>query len=149
MIKTGSKAPDFRLKGVDGKQHSLKDFKSEYLVLYFYPKDMTPGCTMQARAYSKNIAKLRGLDAAVVGVSSDDLKSHSRFKSLCNIKFLLLSDPDHKVIKKYDSYGDRGIFGMGTIRNTFVIRKGRVAKIFRKVNPTEDPKNVIDFIRSS
>ncbi len=148
MLKEGSKAIDFKLKGVDGKTHSLKDFKTEYIVLYFYPKDLTPGCTMQAITYSKRIDKFKGLDASVVGVSRDDTNLHKKFKSTCRIKFMLLSDPTNKIHKAYGAYGDRGIFGMGTLRNTYIIRKGKVVKIFRKVKPIEDPDNVIKYIKA-
>jgi thioredoxin-dependent peroxiredoxin len=149
MLKVGSKAPDFKLKAEDGKSYSLKDFKSKYIVLYFYPKDLTAGCTMQARTYTVNMAKFKKLDATVIGVSTDDSESHKKFRSVCKLNFLLLSDPKRKTIKKYDSYGNKGIFGFGTIRNTFVITEGKIAKIFKKVNPREDPKQVIDFINSS
>lgn len=149
MVKEGSKAVDFKLKGVDGKTHSLKDYDTEYIVLYFYPKDLTPGCTLQAINYSKRIEKLKELNATVLGVSRDDTNLHKRFKSACKIKFMLLSDPTNKVHKAYGAYGDRGIFGKGTLRNTYIIRKGKVAKIFRRVKPIEDPDNVIKYIKSS
>ncbi len=149
MIKEGGRAPDFRLKGVDGKMHSLKDFAKGHLVLYFYPKDLTPGCTIQAKKYSGSIQKLRRLGATVVGVSKDDVELHKKFKKTCGLKILLLSDPTSKTIKKYGAYGDRGIFGMGTLRNTYIIKGGKVAKIFRKVDPTKDANVVIEFVTSS
>ena len=148
MVRIGSRAPDFKLRGMDGKVHSLKEFRSKYLVLYFYPKDLTPGCTMQAKAYTKSLGRIKRLGGAVVGVSKDSVESHRRFRSVCSIKFPLLSDPTSRVIKKYDSYGNRGVFGWGTIRNTFVIRNGRVVKMFKKVDPRKDPMQVIDFMRS-
>ena len=149
MIKEGSKAIDFKLKGVDGRTHSLKEFKSRYVVLYFYPKDLTPGCTIQAKRYSDRVQKLKRLGATVVGVSKDDVALHRKFKSKCNLKILLLSDPTSKVIKAYGAYGDRGIFGMGTLRNTYLIKGGKVEKIFRKVDPAKDADIVIDHIRNS
>lgn len=149
MIKEGAKARDFRLKGVDGRTHSLKEFKSRYVVLYFYPKDLTPGCTIQAKKYTGSMQKLKRLSATVVGVSKDDVALHRKFKQKCGLKIMLLSDPTSKVIKTYGAYGDRGIFGMGTLRNTYLIRDGKVEKIFRKVDPTKDTNIVIEYIRNS
>ncbi|MCL4389231.1 peroxiredoxin [Candidatus Marsarchaeota archaeon] len=148
MLKEGSKAPDFRLVGEDGRMHSLGDFKSKYLVLYFYPKDLTPGCTIQAMTYSRKLGALKKLGATVVGVSKDDIELHKKFKSKCRIKFLLLSDPSSKTIKAYGAYGDRGIFGMGTLRNTYIISRGRVVRMARKVDPYKDPANAIEFIKA-
>ncbi len=149
MIKEGSKATDFKLRGVDGKTYGLKEFKSRYIVLYFYPKDLTPGCTIQAKRYSAGVQKLRKLGATVIGVSKDDVALHRKFKQACGLKILLLSDPTSKVIKAYGAYGNRGIFGMGTLRNTYLIKSGKVEKIFRKVDPTKDTGIVIDYIRNS
>ena len=148
-MKEGSRAKNFRLQGVDGKLHGLKEFKSRYVVLYFYPKDLTPGCTIQAKKYSGSVQKLRELGATVVGVSKDDVALHRKFKQTCRLKILLLSDPTSKVIKAYGAYGDRGVFGMGTLRNTYLIRKGKVEKIFRKVDPTKDARIVMDYIKNS
>ncbi len=147
MIKEGSKAPDFKLKGVDGKIHSLKDFKNGYLVLYFYPKDLTPGCTIQAKKYSGNMRRLKMLGATAVGVSKDDVELHRKFKNKCGLRILLLSDPTSKIIKKYGAYGNRGIFGMGTIRNTYIIKGGKVVKVFRKVDPIKDAGIVVDYLK--
>ena len=149
MMREGAKAIDFKLKGVDGKTHSLKDFDTEYVVLYFYPKDLTPGCTIQAITYSKKIDKFKALDATVVGVSRDDTNLHRKFKSACNIKFMLLSDPTNKIHKAYGAYGDKGIFGKGTLRNTYIIKNGKVVRIFKRVKPIEDPDNVINYIKNS
>ena len=149
MIKEGSKALDFKLRGVDGKVHSLKEAKSRYTVLYFYPKDLTPGCTIQAARYSACAGTLKRLGATVLGVSKDNINSHKRFKTKCKLKFMLLSDPTSKVIRGYGAYGNRGVFGMGTLRNTYIIKGGRVVKIFRKVDPLRDTANVIDYIKGN
>jgi peroxiredoxin Q/BCP len=150
MVNEGSAAPDFELDGSDGKKHSLKDFKGKYLVLYFYPKDNTPGCTIEANEFNKNLDRIRGLGADVVGVSKDDLKSHGKFRDKYSLRFLLLSDPESMIIKAYDAYGDRGIFGMGTLRNTYVIDKqGKLAKIFEKVSPKGHAGEVIEFLKSN
>lgn len=149
VLKEGSKAPNFSLQGSDGKKHSLAEFKGKYLVLYFYPRDNTPGCTIEARNFNKNIGKIRKLDADVVGVSNDDLESHGKFKSKLGLGFVLLSDKSSSTIKNYDSYGNRGVFGIGTIRNTVIIDpKGNVIKIFKKVKPIDHVDDVIEFLKS-
>ncbi|MGI0100263.1 MAG: peroxiredoxin [Candidatus Micrarchaeaceae archaeon] len=136
MIKVGSKAPDFKLKAPDGRAYGLADFKGKDVVLYFYPKDDTPGCTIEAKGFNKSLEKLRKRGADVIGISKDSMESHKKFCDKYSLRFLLLSDPDSKVIKKYGAYGDRGIFGPGTLRKTYIIdAKGKIAKIFDKVNP--------------
>lgn len=150
MIALNSKAPDFDLEGSDGKMHKLSDFLGKYVVLYFYPKDDTPGCTIEACSFRDSNAELKKLGAEVVGISKDGLESHSKFRDKYSLNFLLLSDPDNKVIKAYDAYGDKGIFGWGTLRKTYIIdKKGNVAMIYPKVHPEGHNKEVIDFIKSS
>ncbi len=136
MIKEGDMAPDFRLMGSDGKEHALGEFNGRYLVLYFYPKDDTPGCTIEAKEFNSAIKEFEKKGAVIVGISKDEIESHERFRKKYALNFLLLSDPESKTIKAYGSYGDRGIFGMGTLRNTFLIGKdGKIVKVFEKVNP--------------
>ncbi|MEM4099799.1 MAG: peroxiredoxin, partial [Candidatus Micrarchaeaceae archaeon] len=143
------KAIDFELDGSDGRKHSLDEFKGKYLVLYFYPKDNTPGCTIEANEFNKKLDTIRKLGGEVVGISKDDLSSHGKFKDKYGLNFLLLSDPDSKVIKAYGAYGNRGIFGYGTLRNTYIIDgKGQIAKIFEKVSPKGHADEVIEFLES-
>jgi peroxiredoxin Q/BCP len=149
MVEANSKAPDFRLKGSDGKEHNLSEFKGKYLVLYFYPKDDTPGCTIEAKGFNKKLEEIRKKGAEIVGVSKDDLKSHDKFCSKYGLEFLLLSDPESKAIKAYGAYGDRGIFGMGTLRNTYIIdKKGKIAKVFEKVNPKGHEDEILEALSS-
>lgn len=149
MIESGSKAPDFSLDGSDGKRHTLKEFSGSYLVLYFYPRDDTPGCTIEAKGFNSRITELKKLGVRVVGVSSDDYDSHCKFTSKYGLRFLLLSDPSHSVIKKYDAYGSRGIFGMGTLRKTYIIDgKGMVVMVYQKVSPAGHEDEIIEFIKS-
>lgn len=149
-LNVGEVAPDFSLMGSDRRNHTLSEFKGKYLVLYFYPKDNTPGCTIEANEFNKHLGEIKQLGAEVVGVSKDDLDSHDKFKDKCSLKFLLLSDPDSKVIKAYGSYGSRGIFGVGTLRNTFVIGKdGRLAKIYEKVSPKGHAEEVVEFLKTA
>ena len=148
MLSEGDAAPDFSLKGSDGKTHGLGEFRGRILVLYFYPRDDTPGCTIEARNFNARLRELEGEGAAVVGVSTDSIDSHGKFISKYGLDFLLLSDPEKKTVKDYDSYGNRGIFGLGTIRNTFVIDgKGRIVGIFRKVKPDAHAEEIIRFLK--
>ncbi len=141
-------APDFRLMGVDGKNHTLKEFKGRYVVLYFYPKDDTPGCTIEAKDFTKNAEDIRKLGAEIVGVSTDDFESHCNFRDKYGLGILLLSDPERRVIKEYDSYGERGAFGPGTLRKTYIIgRDGRIVKNFGKVNPLGHAEAVLKALK--
>ncbi len=147
MVKVGSKAPNFKLKGSDGKTHTLADFFGKYLVLYFYPRDMTPGCTIEANNFNRRLGELRALGAEVVGVSNDGLERHAKFTEKCRLKFLLLSDETNKMMKDYDAYGSRGVFGIGTLRNTYIIKGGKVVKVFEKVIPLKHADEVIKSIK--
>ena len=136
MVREGDSAPEFRLMGSDGREHTLSEFRGSRLVLYFYPRDDTPGCTTEAKEFNGTLAELEGKGAKVVGVSKDSLESHEKFRKKYGLNFLLLSDPESRTIKEYGSYGDRGIFGMGTLRKTFIIGKtGKIEKVFDKVSP--------------
>ncbi len=147
MLKIGKKAPDFLLDGMDNKKHSLKDFKSKYLIIYFYPRDLTPGCTIEANEFNKNLDTLKKMGAEVIGISNDDIKSHAKFTNKCDLKFMLLSDTDSITIKAYESYGDRGIFGVGTLRNTYILKNGVIVKTFEKVNPKEHINEIINALK--
>ncbi len=148
-LKEGDKAPDFKLGGDDGKAHALGEFKGKYLVLYFYPRDDTPGCTIEAKGFTERIGEIKKLGADVVGISDDQYESHCRFRDKYGLKVLLLSDPMHKTIEAYGAWGNRGVFGVGTIRTTFVLGKdARILKIFEKVRPDGHPQEIIDFLKT-
>ncbi len=148
MLTEGKKAPEFLLAGSDGKTHSLKEFAGKSLVLYFYPKDDTPGCTIEAKSFSKSMAPIKKAGAMVVGISADDVDSHCRFSSKYGLGFLLLSDPERKAIEEYGAYGDRGIFGKGILRKTFIIGKdGEILKIYNKVRPLGHGSEVLEFLK--
>ena len=137
MLKVGSKAPAFTLMSQDGTKVSLKDFAGKKVVLYFYPRDMTPGCTKEACSFSENIDKLKKAGAVVLGVSADSVSSHDKFREKYKLQFPLLSDPDKEVIQKYGVWQEKNMYGkksMGIVRTTFLIdEKGNVAHIFNKV----------------
>ncbi|MGD0510949.1 MAG: peroxiredoxin [Candidatus Micrarchaeaceae archaeon] len=148
MVSEGSVAPDFNLKGSDGKLHRLSEFKGKSVVLYFYPRDDTPGCTIEAKGFNESLADLQKLGAVIIGVSNDDIDSHKKFCNKYSLNFLLLSDPESKTIKDYDAYGNKGVFGFGTLRKTYIIGKdGKIAKVFGKVQPLDHNKEVISALK--
>jgi thioredoxin-dependent peroxiredoxin len=137
MIKEGAKAPAFTLESDDGGQVSLADLKGKKVVLYFYPRDNTPGCTLEAQGFRDAAAQIKKKGAVVLGVSRDSIKSHCKFRDDHKLNFRLLSDPDAKAIKAYGAWGEKNMYGKkteGILRTTVVIDEaGKVAKVFPKV----------------
>ena len=133
----GAVAPDFSLAGTDGKTHRLSDYRGRNVILYFYPKDDTPGCTREAIAFEGAAKELAGKNAVVLGVSKDSLASHARFQQKYGLSFVLLSDPDLSVHAAYGAYGEKVMYGqktLGVIRSTYVIGPDRrIKKAFPKV----------------
>ena len=150
----GKKAPAFTLEGSDGKQHSLEDYKGKTVVLYFYPKDDTPGCTKEACGFRDQNAALKKSGVVVLGVSKDSIESHNKFASTYKLPFTLLSDPKAEVMKKYGAFGKKLMYGkevQGTIRSTVVIGpKGDVLKHWTTVKKAEvHPDEVAVFLKQS
>ena len=147
MLKEGSKAPDFTSVDQNGKKFKLSDQKGKKVVLYFYPKDDTPGCTKEACSFrdAEDVYKKKGIK--VYGVSTDDEKSHQKFISKYDLPFDLIADTDKKVVEKYGVWGEKSMYGkkyMGTIRKTFLIDEdGKIVKIFDKVNVSEHADEVL------
>lgn len=150
MVTQGSPAPDFRLEDADGKAWSLADFRGRTLVLYFYPKDDTSGCTKEACGFRDAWADYRGRDIAVVGISPDSVASHSKFAGKYSLPFTLLADPEHRALEAYGAWGEKSMYGrkyMGVIRSTFVIDgNGMVVKVFPKVSPEGHAKEILESI---
>ena len=146
MLETGQMAPDFTLPDQDGQPFTLSSFRGGYVVLYFYPKDNTSGCTKEACSLNGELDAFSGLGARVVGVSADGSESHQRFISRYSLGFTLLSDGDHEVMKAYGAYGEKTMYGkktVGVIRSTFLIDpEGRIARIWRKVNTATHGQDV-------
>lgn len=137
VVAEGEKAPDFTLEADDGRQVSLRDYRDRDVVLYFYPKDNTSGCTREAVEFRDIAEKFEKEGAVIFGVSKDSVKSHKKFKEKHNLPFTLLSDPEGKVLNLYGVWKKRSLYGrtfMGIERTTFLIdKKGAIAKIYRKV----------------
>ena len=146
-MKVGDKAPDFTLADKDGKSVSLKDFSGRRVVLYFYPKDNTPGCTRQACAFAQNYAEFARRDIAVIGVSKDSVESHRKFAEKYSLPFVLLADPELQAIKAYGVWQEKKLYGkvsFGVVRTTFVIdEKGMVREIMPKVKPDTNAAEIL------
>ena len=150
MLTAGTKAPDFTLLDMDGKAHSLSDFAGQRVVLYFYPKDNTAGCTRQACAFRDAQDQMAALNAAVIGISKDSAASHRKFAEKNELNFLLLSDPDHAVMEAYGVWQEKKMCGkvsMGTVRTTFIIdENGVVEKVMEKVKPDTNAADVAAYL---
>ena len=146
MIKAGSKAPRFKLPNQDNKIISLNDFSSKWIVLYFYPKDNTSGCTKEACDFTNSLKDYEKLDAVVLGISPDSTESHRNFIEKYNLRIDLLSDPDRKVLKAYGAWGKKKNYGKeyeGVIRSTFIISPdGKVSEIWTNVKVRVKRKDV-------
>jgi len=152
MLKTNTKAPTFNLNSTDGKVYSLKNSIGKYVVFYFYPKDDTPGCTIETNDFNKLLSKFKKLECEIYGISKDDLKSHDKFRNKYNIKFDLLADEEVKVLKKYKVWGKKKFMGrefMGIIRTTFLIdKKGKIIKIWNNVKVKDHAKEVLETLKN-
>ncbi len=150
MIEEGVKAPDFTLQNEDGAEVSLSQFAGKKVVLYFYPKDNTPGCTKEACSFRDNYDAILEKGAVVLGVSADSQKSHASFKSKFELPFHLLSDPDHEVIKSYGAWGEKKMYGKtyeGILRSTVVIdENGTIARVFPTVKPADHGTEVLPYL---
>ena len=152
MIDPGKKAPAFSLPDQEGKQHSLADYAGRPVVLYFYPKDDTPGCTREACAFRDSYQKFLDAGAIVLGVSTDPVKSHDKFVKKFNLPFTLLADPDKKIVEAYGVWGQKSFMGrkyMGTHRVTFLIGPdGHIKKIWPAVKPEEHAAEVLEALKN-
>lgn len=148
MLDIGTVAPDFTLPDQNGDMHSLSDYKGQKVILYFYPKDNTSGCTKQACGFSERMPQIRSKGAVVLGVSKDSVNSHKSFETKQNLNFTILSDTDRKVIEAYDCWKEKKNYGkvsMGVVRTTYLIdEKGVIIMANDKVKAAEDPQNMLD-----
>jgi len=149
-LKVGQKAPDFTVLNDEGQKVKLSDFKGKKVVLYFYPKDDTPGCTKEACAFRDGIDEIKSRGAVVIGVSTDSVDSHKKFKSKFDLNFPLLADTDKKIVEAYSTWKEKSMYGkkyMGIERTTFVIDEhGKISYIFPKVKVDEHYDEVLDAL---
>ena len=153
QLNEGDLAPDFNFKDSNNKTIRLSKFLGKRIVIYFYPRDFTPGCTTEASEFSNQFNKYREHDIMIIGISPDDEKSHEKFREKMNIPFLLASDTNHQISQEYGVYGPKKFMGketMGVNRTTFLIDKdGKIEKIFNKVKPNGHSIEVLNYIIKS
>ncbi len=151
MLEAGNKAPEFSLLNQDGKKISLKDFERSKIILYFYPKDYTSGCTKEACNFRDEFPKFTKTNAVILGVSSDSVESYKKFSEKYNLNFNLLADEEKKVVEKYGVWKEKSMYGrkyMGVERTTFIIdEKGKIKSIFRKVKVDAHNKEVLEALK--
>lgn len=150
MLETGNTAPDFTLSDKEGREVSLSDFKGKRVVLYFYPKDNTPGCTRQACAFAGAYARFKALDVEVIGISRDGTESHRKFAEKYNLPFIILSDPECDAIMKYGVWQEKKLYGkstMGVVRTTFIISPdGKIEHVMPKVKPDTNSAEILEML---
>ena len=150
MLEVGMKAPEFTLNDKDGKAVSLSEFKGKKVVLYFYPKDSTPGCTKQACAFAGAYDVYKEMGVEVIGISKDSVKSHSNFATKYELPFVLLSDPELQAIQAYDVWKEKKLYGkvgMGVVRTTYVIdEEGVIEHVMPKVKPDTNAEEILKYL---
>ena len=147
MLEVGTQAPDFTLPDQNGNRHSLSDYRGKKVILYFYPKDNTPGCTKQACGFAERYPQFIEKGAVVLGISKDSVASHKKFEEKYGLPFTILSNPELKVIQAYDVWKEKMNYGklsMGVVRTTYLIdEEGKIAKAFDKVNAADNPEQML------
>lgn len=150
MLEKGTRAPDFILQDKEGRDVKLSDFLGHRIVLYFYPKDNTPGCTRQACAFAQNFDAFQRRDVVVIGISKDSVASHQKFAEKYELPFLLLSDPELKAIQAYDVWKEKKLYGkvsMGVVRTTYVIdADGTIEMVMPKVKPDTNAAEILAYL---
>ena len=150
MLEVGTKAPDFTLQDKHGSLVSLSDFHGRKVVLYFYPKDNTPGCTREAIAFAAAYEGFKARDVVVIGISKDSVASHLKFAQKYDLPFVLLSDPDHAVIEQYGVWQEKKLYGkvsMGVVRSTYLINEeGIIEKAMPKVKPDTNAEEILAYL---
>ncbi len=152
MLEIGTKAPEFTLLDKDGNSVSLSDFLGKKVVLYFYPRDNTPGCTRQACAFAASYEGFQAKDIVVIGISKDSVASHQKFATKYDLPFILLSDPELQTIQAYDVWKEKKLYGkvsMGVVRSTYVIdERGMIEKAMPKVKPDTNAAEILEYLQN-
>ena len=150
MLEVGTKAPNFTLPDQNGETHSREDYRGKKVILYFYPKDNTAGCTKQACGFAERYPQIQEKGAVVLGISKDSVKSHKNFETKYSLPFTILSDPDHEVIELYDVWKEKKNYGrtyMGIVRTTYLIdEEGTIIQAMDKVKAADNPQQMLDAI---
>ncbi|MCR4902688.1 MAG: thioredoxin-dependent thiol peroxidase [Butyrivibrio sp.] len=150
MLEVGTKAPSFELPDQNGEMHKLEDYRGQKVILYFYPKDMTSGCTKQACGFSERMPQFKEKGAVILGVSKDTVASHKKFEEKYGLAFTILADPERKVIEAYDVWKEKKLYGkvsMGVVRTTYLIdEEGIIIKANDKVKAADDPEKMLGEI---
>ena len=150
MLETGIKAPDFTLKDKDSNDIKLSNFLGKKVVLYFYPRDNTPGCTRQACAFKASYEKFKDNDIVVIGISKDSIASHQKFAEKYDLPFILLSDPELIAIKLYDVWQEKKMYGkvsMGVVRSTYIVNEeGIIEKVYKKAKPDTNAEEILEYL---
>lgn len=150
MLSVGTKAPNFTLLDQNGESHTLSDYLGKKVILYFYPKDNTPGCTKQACGFSERNDQFKEKNAVILGISKDSVKSHKRFEEKYELTFTLLSDPELEIIHLYDVFKEKKLYGkitMGVVRTTYVIdEQGMIVEALEKVKAADNPEQMMQLI---
>ncbi len=153
MLKAGTQAPNFTLADQQGNAVSLSDFLGKKIVLYFYPKDETPGCTRQACAFAGAYDAFKELDAVVIGISKDSVESHRKFAEKHGLPFLILADPERKAIEAYEVWQEKKMYGkvsMGVVRSTYIIDEtGKIEKAMPKVKPDQNAAEILEYLQKA
>lgn len=150
MLEVGTKAPDFELKDQNGNIIRLSDYLGKKVILYFYPKDNTPGCTKQACGFAERYPQFLEKDALVIGISKDTVASHKKFETKYSLPFTLVSDPELQAIQAYDVWKEKNMYGkkiMGVVRTTYLINeKGMIENVMTKVKAIDNPQQMLDLL---
>lgn len=150
MLQEGTKAPSFKLQDSQGNRHQLSDYEGQSIILYFYPKDDTPGCAKEACSFRDNYSAFKEAGVEIIGISPDTVESHQKFSEKYDLPFTLLADPNHEVCEAYEVWGTKKSFGReyeGVFRTTFIIDPdGKIKRVFEDVKPSEHSQEVLEVV---